>query len=164
MLPEPMSSSRKVLSAPTPTTFVPSYEKCQCIVVVFQRTTLTALQAQFITGPSKSIAAFPSLCPCSDTWYIRTFLSHDATARKSPVGEKLRSATPSSGGVLRATSFEGSPCELAVFADELAALPKRPDMLGPGQLDTQLSCWRESTLWNCGSWWDAHRSMERQST
>jgi hypothetical protein len=49
-LPEPMSSSLKLLSAPTPTTFVPSSD-----------------QAQFRTGPSKSMAALPSEFPCSFT-------------------------------------------------------------------------------------------------
>lgn len=57
---------------------------------------------------------------------MRTFLSHDATARKSPAGENFRSEIESSGGDDSATSLEGSPGALVEAAE--AALPKRPAM------------------------------------
>ncbi|MBA7489883.1 hypothetical protein ES702_00417 [subsurface metagenome] len=64
---------------------------------------------------------------------MRTFLSHDATARKSPVGENARSETLSEGGSDNAISFERSP---EVLAEDAAAeaLPKIPDMLVLGLL------------------------------
>jgi hypothetical protein len=89
---------------------------------------ITSDQAHPSTGASKSIAALPSLCPCSLTWYILTFLSHDDTARKSAVGENARPDTLSSGGCTRATSFETSPVVLEAAVLE-AALPNRPDIL-----------------------------------
>ena len=57
---------------------------------------------------------------------MRTFLSHDATARCSLTGEKAKSDTLSSGGELRATSFEMSPVVLvwAVAVDELTVLKR----------------------------------------
>lgn len=62
---------------------------------------------------------------------MRTFLSHDAMARWSDCGENERSEMLSSGGLFNATSLEISPVVLAADAAlELAALPKRPDMLG----------------------------------
>ena len=61
---------------------------------------------------------------------MRTFLSHDATARCSDWGENEISEMPSSGGLMSATSFEMSPVVLfAADALELAAFPKRPDIL-----------------------------------
>lgn len=65
------------------------------------------------------MAARPSLLPCSLTSYMRTFLSHDDTARKSPVGENARSETLSEGGSLSGMSFERSP---AVLDEAVAAL------------------------------------------
>ena len=41
-----------------------------------------------------------------------SFLFHDDTARKSPVGEKESSEMPSSGGSVKGASFEVSPCVL----------------------------------------------------
>ncbi len=90
----------------------------------------TSDQAQPSTGASKSIAALPSLWPCSFTWYILTFLSHDETARKSACGENARPDMLSSGGCTKATSFETSPVVLEAAVVE-AALPNRPDIL-PG--------------------------------
>ena len=46
---------------------------------------------------------------------MRTLLSHDATLRKSAVGENASSEMLSSGGVLSATSFEMSPVVLGVL-------------------------------------------------
>ena len=61
---------------------------------------------------------------------MRTFLSHDATARCSDWGENEMSEMPSSGGLLSTTSFEMSPVVLfAADVLELVALPKRPDIL-----------------------------------
>lgn len=61
---------------------------------------------------------------------MRTFLSHDDTARWSDCGENERSDMLSSGGLLSVTSFEISPVVLAADAAlELAALPKRPDIV-----------------------------------
>lgn len=51
---------------------------------------------------------------------MRTLLSHDATLRKSAVGENASSEMLSSGGLLSATSFEMSPVVLGVL---LAAAP-----------------------------------------
>jgi len=51
---------------------------------------------------------------------MRTLLSHDATLRKSAVGENASSEMLSSGGLLSATSFEMSPVVLGVV---LAAAP-----------------------------------------
>lgn len=57
-------------------------------------------------------------------------MSHDATARCSDCGEKEISEMPSSGGLLNAMSFEISPVVLfAAAALELAAVPKRPDIV-----------------------------------
>jgi hypothetical protein len=58
--------------------------------------------------------------PWSVTWYILIFLSHDATARKSPVGENARSEMLSSGGETRATSLEISPVVLLAAVVEPA--------------------------------------------
>jgi hypothetical protein len=64
---------------------------------------------------------------------MRTFLSHEDMARWSDWGEKERSEMLSSGGLLNATSFEISPVVLAAdVALELAALPKRPDIVEMG--------------------------------
>lgn len=60
---------------------------------------------------------------------MRTFLSHDATARCSDCGENEMSEIPSSGGLLNATSFEMSPVVLFADAAFDAALPKRPAIL-----------------------------------
>lgn len=60
---------------------------------------------------------------------MRTFLSHDATAKCSDCGEKLISEMPSSGGLLSATSLEMSPVVLLDDAALLVALPKRPDII-----------------------------------
>lgn len=46
---------------------------------------------------------------------MRTLLSHDATLRKSAVGENASSEMLSSGGLLSATSFEMSPVVLGVL-------------------------------------------------
>ena len=86
-------------------------------------------QQQLNTGPSCSKRAFPSLPPCWLISYIRTFLSHDETARCSDCGEKERSDMPSSGGLLNATSFEMSPVVLFAAALDVAAVPKRPDIV-----------------------------------
>jgi hypothetical protein len=51
---------------------------------------------------------------------MRTLLSHDATLRKSAVGENASSEMLSSGGLLSATSFEMSP---VVLGAPLAAAP-----------------------------------------
>lgn len=60
---------------------------------------------------------------------MRTFLSHDATARCSDWGENEISEMLSSGGLLSVTSFEISPVVLfAADALALVALPKRPDI------------------------------------
>lgn len=60
---------------------------------------------------------------------MRTFLSHDATARWSDWGEKARSEMLSSGGALRATSLEMSPVVLFAAVAPVVGLllPKRPD-------------------------------------
>lgn len=60
---------------------------------------------------------------------MRTFLSHDATAKCSDCGENDRSEIPSSGGLLNATSFEISPVVLFADAAFDAALLKRPDIM-----------------------------------
>lgn len=126
------------LSAPAPTNFEPScfgyYSQSRCIIVyiVFRRACLkpTFAQEQFSTGPSCSNIARPLLFPCPSISYILTFLSHDATARWSILGEKCKSETLSSGSSLTATSFDRSPC---AFAPDAAGVdppdPKRPDML-----------------------------------
>lgn len=57
---------------------------------------------------------------------MRTFLSHDDTARCSLTGEKARSEIPSSGGDVRATSLERSPVVLGWV--EPPALPKSVDI------------------------------------
>ena len=59
---------------------------------------------------------------------MRTFLSHDATAKWSDCDENERSEMPSSGGLFNATSFDISP--VVLLADEalVAELPKRPDI------------------------------------
>lgn len=61
---------------------------------------------------------------------MRTFLSHDATARWLLTGEKARSEMLSSGGEFKATSFEMSPVVLvaAVVAAVVPTFPKRPDI------------------------------------
>jgi len=60
---------------------------------------------------------------------MRTFLSHDATARCSDCGEKAKSEIPSSGGLLSAISFEISPVVLfALVVVVVDALPNRPDI------------------------------------
>lgn len=60
---------------------------------------------------------------------MRTFLSHDATAKWSVVGEKARSEIPSSGGWFKGTSFEMSPVVFVWPAELVAApLPKSPDI------------------------------------
>lgn len=60
---------------------------------------------------------------------MRTFLSHDATARCSDCGEKDRSEMPSSGGLLNARSFEMSPVVLFADAAFDPVLPKGPDIM-----------------------------------
>ena len=85
-------------------------------------------QQQLSTGCSCSKRAFPWLSPWALISYIRTFLSHDATARYSATGEKERSEMPSSGGEVRTLSFEISP--LVLFPEAAVALvPKRPDIV-----------------------------------
>jgi hypothetical protein len=55
---------------------------------------------------------------------MRTLLSHDATLRKSAVGENASSEMLSSGGVLSATSFEMSPVVLGVVLAAALVLVK----------------------------------------
>ena len=55
---------------------------------------------------------------------MRTLLSHDATLRKSAVGENASSEMLSSGGVLSATSFEMSPVVLGVLLEAVVVLVK----------------------------------------
>ena len=55
---------------------------------------------------------------------MRTLLSHDATLRKSAVGENASSEMLSSGGVLSATSFEMSPVVLGVLLEAVLVLVK----------------------------------------
>jgi len=64
---------------------------------------------------------------------MRTLLSHDATLRKSAVGENASSEMLSSGGLLSATSFEMSPVVLGVLAVALVLvksdiLPKAEEL------------------------------------
>lgn len=91
----------------------------------------TLEKSQFKTGPSCSYACLPSLWPFWAISYILTFLSQDATAKKSLVwfwfGENARSEMLSSGGLLSATSCLRSPTVLD-GVDE-AAEPNRPDMV-----------------------------------
>ena len=56
---------------------------------------------------------------------MRTFLSQDATARCSLAGEKRRSEILSSGGIVRATSFEISP-EVLFWAVVAGVVPTEP--------------------------------------
>ena len=60
---------------------------------------------------------------------MRTLPSQDATERKSPAGENIKSEMPSSGGLFMSTSFEMSPVVdgAAAAAAELVE-PKRPDI------------------------------------
>lgn len=62
---------------------------------------------------------------------MRTFLSHDATAKCSLTGEKRRSEILSSGGWLSCTSFEMSPVVFVVVGAAVVdeAGPKSADML-----------------------------------
>lgn len=62
---------------------------------------------------------------------MRTFLSHEATARCSLVGEKRRSEMPSSGGALRATSLEMSPV-VFVWPAEADDAPAPKSDIGKG--------------------------------
>ena len=55
---------------------------------------------------------------------MRSLLSHDATARKSAVGEKERSEMLSSGGWFNATSFEISPVVLPADVEAEVVDPK----------------------------------------
>ena len=55
---------------------------------------------------------------------MRTLLSHDATLRKSAVGENASSEMLSSGGLLSATSFEMSPVVLGVLLATALVLVK----------------------------------------
>ncbi len=55
---------------------------------------------------------------------MRTLLSHDATLRKSAVGENASSEMLSSGGLLSATSFEMSPVVLGVLLAAALVLVK----------------------------------------
>lgn len=59
---------------------------------------------------------------------MRTFLSHDATAKCSDTGENERSDMLSSGGAVKATSLEISP-SVALELELEEAVPKRPDMI-----------------------------------
>jgi hypothetical protein len=63
-----------------------------------------------------------------------SFLFHDDTARKSPVGEKESSEMPSSGGSVKGASFEVSPCVL-LGAEAAAFAPKRFDDMVGGEDD-----------------------------
>lgn len=66
---------------------------------------------------------------------MRTLLSHDATLRKSAVGEKASSEMLSSGGEASGTSFEMSPVVLGVLlAVVLVPVEKRDILVGVGQL------------------------------
>lgn len=76
-------------------------------------------QQQLRTGCSCSNRALPSLPPWALISYMRTFLSHDATARCSDWGENLRSEIPSSGGEVRVMSFEMSPVVFEFAAAEV---------------------------------------------
>jgi hypothetical protein len=69
---------------------------------------------------------------------MRTFLSHDATARCSLAGEKRRSEILSSGGEVRATSFEMSPVVLLAAVEVFAVAPKSPDISTTFFLSTKL--------------------------
>ncbi len=62
---------------------------------------------------------------------MRTFLSQEATARCSEMGEKARSEMLSSGGAVRVTSFDMSPVVLfgAEVPVEGLVEPKRPDIV-----------------------------------
>ena len=61
---------------------------------------------------------------------MRTLLSHDETLRKSAVGEKASSEMLSSGGEVRATSFEMSPVVLGVLlAAAVVFVEKSDDIL-----------------------------------
>ena len=61
---------------------------------------------------------------------MRTFLSHDATAKCSDIGEKERSEMLSSGGLESWTSFVISPVVLPAAADPVVGFEeKRPDMV-----------------------------------
>lgn len=128
VLPEERSIMRAALSAPAPTTLVPS-----CIKALERQQGQIRLsihtfdQQQPKTGCSCSKSAFPSLPPEALISYILTFLSHDATARCSDWGENLRSEIPSSGGAVRVTSLEISPMVFVLAAAE--GCPKRPDMV-----------------------------------
>ena len=61
---------------------------------------------------------------------MRTFLSHEATAKCSDCGENERSDMLSSGGLLSATSLEMSPVVLfAACALAVLEVPKRLDIV-----------------------------------
>ena len=60
---------------------------------------------------------------------MRTLLYHDATLRKSAVGENASSEMLSSGGVLSATSFEISPVVLGVPVAAAVVLVEKSDIL-----------------------------------
>lgn len=63
---------------------------------------------------------------------MRTLLSHDATLRKSAVGENASSEMLSSGGVLSATSLDMSPVVLGVVLAAVLVLVKS-DILPEGE-------------------------------
>jgi hypothetical protein len=64
---------------------------------------------------------------------MRTFLSHDETARKSFAGEKWSAEMLSSGGSFSAMSLEGSPW-VAEAGCAAGVLPKR-DILSDFEVD-----------------------------
>lgn len=82
---------------------------------------------------------------------MRTFLSHDETARWSDCGENEISETLSSGGFVIATSFEMSPVVLfALVALEEAALPKN-DMVEVWTKSSRRKVSRTLVLWVYGT-------------
>ena len=57
---------------------------------------------------------------------MRTFLSQDATAKWSLMGENARSETLSSGGWLSGISFDKSPSVLEELEDAVPPEPRAP--------------------------------------
>jgi len=113
------------LSAPAPTTLVPSCRLISNDSFGYGWRTAAFDQQQLKTGCSCSKRVFPSLPPWALISYMRTFLSQEATARCSDTGENERSEMPSSGGEARGTSLEMSPLVLFAEAAVDALLPKR---------------------------------------
>jgi hypothetical protein len=64
---------------------------------------------------------------------MRTLLSHDATLKKSAVGEKASSEMLSSGGDVSWTSFEMSPVVLGVLLAGALDAVEKSDILPKGE-------------------------------